>query len=230
MSSVHLVGGEKGGVGKSVVARTLAQYFIDKGLSFAALDADNSHGALLRYYADYTRAVDLEQLDSADQIMDRALGAERSVVVDLPAQSTRYFRRWANSGDVLSFAPQMGVELYFWHVSDGGYDSVRVLEGALEEFRGQLKFVVVKNYGRSQEFEQLEESKAATELREQGGHLIDFPGLNSRTMYMIDGYGASFWAAVNSQDPELALSPMERQRTKLWLARAYEGIDTVIAR
>src|SRR4051794_37940412 len=37
MSKVHFVGGEKGGVGKSVVARLLCQYCIDKKLPFAAV-------------------------------------------------------------------------------------------------------------------------------------------------------------------------------------------------
>ena len=31
MPSINFIGGEKGGVGKSVLARVLAQYFIDKG-------------------------------------------------------------------------------------------------------------------------------------------------------------------------------------------------------
>ena len=30
MANIHLIGGEKGGVGKSVVARVLAQYMIDQ--------------------------------------------------------------------------------------------------------------------------------------------------------------------------------------------------------
>ena len=33
MSRIHFVGGEKGGVGKSVVARLLAQYYIDESPS-----------------------------------------------------------------------------------------------------------------------------------------------------------------------------------------------------
>ena len=37
MSKVHFVGGEKGGVGKSVIARLLCQYCIDKKLAFTAL-------------------------------------------------------------------------------------------------------------------------------------------------------------------------------------------------
>jgi hypothetical protein len=37
MSSLNFIGGEKGGVGKSVAARVLAQYFLDKGLPFIRL-------------------------------------------------------------------------------------------------------------------------------------------------------------------------------------------------
>ena len=55
MSHIHFVGGEKGGVGKSVLARLLAQWFIDRSTPFAAVDGDLSHGALVRMYADYSQ-------------------------------------------------------------------------------------------------------------------------------------------------------------------------------
>ena len=53
MSTIHLIGGEKGGVGKSVVARLLAQYMIDHEIPFTGFDTDRSHGSLLRFYSDY---------------------------------------------------------------------------------------------------------------------------------------------------------------------------------
>ena len=37
MANIHLIGGEKGGVGKSLVARILAQYLIDKELPSSVL-------------------------------------------------------------------------------------------------------------------------------------------------------------------------------------------------
>src|SRR5690606_674956 len=120
MSTVHFVGGEKGGVGKSVVARALAQHLVDRQIPFAAIDAASSHGALLRYYGDFAQPADLESFASADQILDRALGADRQVLVDLPAQSARAVRRWMDAGDVVNFAREMGVALVFWHVTDGG--------------------------------------------------------------------------------------------------------------
>lgn len=48
MATIHFIGGEKGGVGKSVVSRLLAQYLIDHKLPFLGFDSDRSHGALLR--------------------------------------------------------------------------------------------------------------------------------------------------------------------------------------
>src|SRR4051812_35617042 len=72
MSTIHFIGGEKGGVGKSVVARLVAQYCIDKAIAFTAIDADASHGALLRYYGDYAKSVDLYRPESVDVILELA--------------------------------------------------------------------------------------------------------------------------------------------------------------
>lgn len=229
MSTVHFIGGEKGGVGKSVVSRLLCQYCIDKGRPFAAVDADASHGALVRYYGEYSQAVDLESFDSADHIMDRALGSERAVLVDLPAQSSRLLRRWMKSGDVLNFAREMGVTLYFWHVTDGGFDSVNELENAFGHFATAMKFVVVKNHGRSIDFSQFDESSVVERLKAAGGLVLDLPLLHAATMYKIDKKGSSFWAAMNSLDDSLALLPMEKQRTKLWLKEAYQAVDQIFA-
>ena len=48
-TNIHLIGGEKGGVGKSLMARVLAQYLIDRQLPFLGFDTDRSHGALMRF-------------------------------------------------------------------------------------------------------------------------------------------------------------------------------------
>jgi len=57
MASMNFIGGEKGGVGKSVTARALAQYFIDSGTPFTGFDTDRSHHSFNRFYADYASPV-----------------------------------------------------------------------------------------------------------------------------------------------------------------------------
>jgi hypothetical protein len=225
MSTVHLVGGEKGGVGKSVMARVLAQYFIDRGLKFVAIDADNSHGALLRYYSEFTQPADLETFASADQILDRALGSDRRVLVDLPAQSARQLERWMTAGDVPAFASQMGVSLVFWHVSDGGFDSVNELDRVSRMFGAPMTYVVVKNRGRSPDFSQLDESPTFEGLVARGARSLSLPLLDPATMYQVDRFGSSFWAAVHASEGENTLTPMQRRRVERWLHECFAGID-----
>jgi hypothetical protein len=227
MSTVHFVGGEKGGVGKSVLARVLAQSFVDRQQRFVALDADLSHGALVRYYGDFVERVDLTQLDSADQIVERALGSDRRVLVDLPAQSHRALQRWLTESDVFEYARESDVRLVYWHVTDGGFDSVTHLEQVLDLFGSSLGYVAVKNLGRSDDFSQFDASPASQRLRELGGKIISLPELDSAVMYKIDRFGSSFWAAINTTDGASAMSPLERRRAKLWLERAYSALDQV---
>ena len=66
--NIHFIGGEKGGVGKSVVARLLAQYWIDREQLWKGYDGDLSHGALLRHYSDYADPLDIERLEDLDQL------------------------------------------------------------------------------------------------------------------------------------------------------------------
>ncbi len=224
MSHIHFVGGEKGGVGKSLVARLLSQWFIDRSAPFAAVDADASHATLMRSYAGYAQSADLEDFASADEIVNRALAAERSVVVDLPAQSNRVLDRWIRSADVLRFAREAGVRLTLWHVTDGSVDSVNDLERTLERWGDAFAYVAVKNHGRGKDFTLFDESDARRRLDERGGRTIDLPELDASTMTRIDRTNASLWGAANNAEGENALAPLQRQRARLWLARCYQAL------
>jgi len=228
MSHIHFVGGEKGGVGKSVTARLLAQWFIDHSQSFAGIDADHSHGVLMRFYAEYTRPIDLTEPESADQIMDRALGAERKVLVDLPGQSIRPLHAWLTGADILQFAQEVGVGFTFWHVTDGSYASVSEIDEVIEVFGDAVRHVVVKNFGRGKDFSLFDGSDAKRRLDALQGSVVEVPELDATAMHRIDATGASFWAAGNSSDGPYTLRPLERQRVKLWLKQAYAALAPVL--
>jgi hypothetical protein len=178
VSQIHFIGGEKGGVGKSVVARLLAQYWIDRGRAFAGVDGDSSHGALVRHYGDFSHFVDLSQNDSADQILDRALGADRRVLVDLPAQSAKSLDAWLTGANVLGLARELGTPITFWHVSDGGFASVGQLDKALDRYTDRVGHIVVRNHARSKDFSQLEASPAMGKLAALSGSVVDLPELD----------------------------------------------------
>src|ERR1700733_7376520 len=102
MTQIHLVGGEKGGVGKSVVSRLLAQYFIDNAIPFLGFDSDRSHGALMRFYAGYASPVVMDRYESLDAIIEAAAEQpERRVLVDLAAQTQDPLTKWMDESQLL---------------------------------------------------------------------------------------------------------------------------------
>ena len=225
MSTIHFIGGDKGGVGKSVVARLCAQYCIDKTLPFVALDADGSHGALLRFYGDFTRPIDLTRYESADEILALATQEPRRVLVDLPAQSERALSAWLSEGGVLDLAAESGVRLMFWHVIDDGKDALTTLARLLDRHGDRVSYCVVKNQGRGKDFTLFDRSPGRATCDRLAAVVLDLPELHAAAMQKIDRLDASFWNAVNSEasGPD-ALTRMDRQRIKVWLLSAYEQL------
>lgn len=232
MRSLNFIGGEKGGVGKSVVARALAQYYIDKGRPFTGFDTDRSHTTFARFYADYAAPVVVDRYEGLDQI---ALpfedapeeGAGHSVIVDLAAQTAAPLARWIRDSDLLGLLDELGVQVNFWHLADAGKDSVALLGGLLETYGEGPNYVVVKNHGRGTDFSQLEASTELAAAQALGARVISLPELHEASMRKIDRQNASFWAAAHGTTGVDALGMLERQRVKTWLKQAYADLDTL---
>ncbi|EJL87947.1 hypothetical protein PMI16_02835 [Herbaspirillum sp. CF444] len=226
MSYIHFIGGEKGGVGKSLVSRVLAQYFIDWNVPFFGFDTDKSHGALLRFYADFSAPLALDRHDSLDPLVERALeDPQRRILVDLAAQTQHSLSAWIEDSGVLDFAQEQGITLTWWHVMDTGRDSVDLLRKWLDQFGGRLKLVIVLNEVRGERFEILEASGERERAEALGANVVTLRRLPDTTMQRIDQQSASFWAALNQPGGANAgLGLLERQRVKVWLNRAYADI------
>src|SRR5580658_4184956 len=121
MANIHLIGGEKGGVGKSLVARILAQYMIDNELPFLGFDTDRSHGALMRFYAGFASPVLVDRYEALDAIIEAAVAQpDRRILVDLAAQTHEPLARWMEESGVVELAADTGFALHYWHVMDAG--------------------------------------------------------------------------------------------------------------
>ncbi|MEI7783974.1 MAG: mobilization protein [Betaproteobacteria bacterium] len=231
MSSLNFIGGEKGGVGKSVVARVLAQYFIDKHQPFIGFDTDRSHTTFTRFYQDYASPVIVDSYESLDAIalaLDEASGeAKPSVIVDLAAQTSAPVARWIHESDLFSVMDDMGVKVNFWHVADAGKDSVDLLDQLVETYRTGPNYVVVKNLGRGTDFSQLDRSSALQKARDFGAQVVSLGQLQESSMRKIDRNDASFWAAVNTSSGPDSLGLLERQRAKHWLRKTYETLESL---
>jgi hypothetical protein len=229
MNKIHLIGGEKGGVGKSVVARVVAQYMIDKNIPFLGYDTDRSHGSLMRFYSDYASPVVVDNYESLDAIVEAAVEQpDKRVLVDLAAQTHDALVKWMDESGVLETAEELQVSFYYWHVMDSGKDSVDLLKKLLDRFGARLNYVIVLNQLRSETFDIFYASAEREHAREFNAKVITLKHLHEPVINKIDAGSTSFWAAKNRSTTEVkGLGLLERQRVKLWLRSAYEQIDAV---
>lgn len=219
---VHLIGGEKGGVGKSLVSRLLAQYFIDHDIAFLGFDTDRSHGSLLRFYAGYASPVLIDRYEALDTIIESSIDQPgRRVLVDLAAQTHEPLTKWMDESGVLDLADVSGLAIHYWHVMDSGRDSVDLLKKLLDRFGHRLRYVLVRNQLRGDDFSLLEQSGELERALGFGAKVLSIKRLHDAVVQKIDAANSSFWAARNAADGGGKLGLMERQRLKLWLNHAY---------
>jgi hypothetical protein len=225
MARIHFIGGEKGGVGKSLVARILAQYLIDHERPFLGFDTDKSHGALMRFYAGYASPVVVDRYESLDAIVEAAAAdPNRSILVDMAAQTQDALTQWMDDSGLLELSSEMGLALTYWHVMDSGRDSVDLLKKLLDRFGSRLNYVLVQNHIRGDNFDMLDASGEKKRALELHARIIDIKRLHEASMIKIDSQSSSFWSATQSADAH-ALGILERQRVKMWLKNAYSEID-----
>ena len=229
MANIHLIGGEKGGVGKSVVARVVAQYMIDKQIPFVGFDTDRSHGSLIRFYSEFASPMLIDSYESLDTMVE--LAAENPgerILVDLAAQTHERLVKWIDESGVLEALNEHGLSLTYWHVMDSGKDSLSLLKSLFDRFGSRLNYVIVLNQLRGEGFDLFEKSAEKAQADALHAKIVTVKRLNQEVIAKIDAENASFWAAqqkgvMNGN----GLGILQRQRVKVWLQHAYGQIDGV---
>jgi hypothetical protein len=229
MTNIHLIGGEKGGVGKSLVARLIAQYLIDRSIPFLGFDSDRSHGALLRFYSGYASPVLIDRYDSLDAIVEAATEMpERRVLVDLAAQTQERLTQWMDDSQLLEVAAELGLYIRYWHVMDAGRDSVDLLKRLIDRHGSKLNYVLVLNEVRGDDFRILNGSGEKERALGLGASVMTLKRLHETSMIKIDASSSSFWAVANKSEGDTSgLGLLERQRVKLWLRNTFGEIERI---
>lgn len=223
MGKVHFVGGEKGGVGKSMTARVLAQFYIDHDQPFLGFDCDASHGTFSRFYNEFASPILIGEEDSLDGMLAAIEEyPDRDLIIDLAAQASQPLGKWIEETDVFGLLDEMGYQVCLWHVMDDGADSVALLDDLLDRYpQPSVDFVVVQNLGRGTDFSRFQKSDTYKKAVGREALIIELPKLQSKLTQKIDFNNSSFWAVANDKG---IMNIAERQRMKVWLRNTYEQL------
>jgi hypothetical protein len=171
----------------------------------------------------------VDNIEALDSIIEAAAEQpERRVLVDLAAQTHDPLVKWMDDAGVLNLADEMGMTIHYWHVMDSGKDSVDLLKKLLDRFGTGMKYVLVRNQIRGNDFSVLEQSGEQARAIQLGARVVTVKKLGDSVINKIDAGSSSFWKAKNPQDPTGGgLGLMDRQRVKAWLRDVYREIDDV---
>ncbi len=228
MNHIHFIGGEKGGVGKSTLARLLAQYLIDKQQPWVGFDTDRSHPALMRFYPGYASPTVVDRFEALDAIVESvAASPGRRAIVDLAAQTHEPLLKWMDDSGFINIAHELGLGAVYWHVMDSGRDSVDLLRRLLDRFGTGMRYVLVRNQIRGTDFGLLEQSGEQARAIQLGAQVISIKRLHEPAMQKIDAASLGFGKAKSDSEGAGALGLMDRQRVKMWMREVYRELDDV---
>ena len=225
LGTIHLIDGEKGGVGKSFVARTMIQYALDKDFPFTAVETDRSNPDVAGVYKDICQYAvlteDEKQADKADRIFE--MGMEKDVIVSLPSQVHRAMKSWIEKNQLLTLGNEYGVSFCKWFVCNGEYDSIRLFLASLNCYEKRMTHILVRNLGLCDEWSPIDEDEAVQKLiKKYRVKIIDFPKLGHKERYKINQHRLRFDNASEYKD----FGVLGKQRVVNFLKAAYRAFDS----
>jgi hypothetical protein len=222
-----LTHGEKGGVGKTTVARIIADFLAARNIAFRSFDAEGPTGQLLRFHPNETESVDVTDAAKVAPVLDYVMdGASRRVaLVDLGARSGEDVRSWLYRGGALEEAENSRLGITVVYVLGGAVDSVGHLKECYAALGRDVTYIVARNLGVAPKFEVYDQSKVRQELLSSGAREITIPALDPAVYQSVDRASISFGAFADAPNGNFGYT--ERRYCRTWLRECFAALDEV---
>jgi len=235
---------DKGGTGKSIFSRALADRLRRDRIDSLLVDGDGTVGQLLQFYGERDDAGRLQEQTPDRGVMpflmtggvkDRdalvnMLEYEKPVVLcDLPAGSITFTRQLEQDVGLLDLVTRQGYRLTLVNVISPYRASTRTVSQMIELGGDRVDYVVVENawFGDQGDYilwyggDGVPVSKGKIMLEQQQGITLRMPRLEGRTCALIDAYNLTYCAAADDKRLPIA----DRSRVHRWLKAMDSELD-----
>lgn len=222
---IYLVGGSKGGVGKSMVTMALIDYLQGNGESVVLIETDTSNPDVWKTYGESTKG-ELVNLEDADgwikliNICGDEGNKESTIVINTRAANNQGVQKY---GETLnSTLEELGRTLIAFWVINRQRDSLELLKDFREALPNALVHVVRNGYfGEESKYQLYNGSKIRAAVEENGGKSLTFPDMAD--LLADDIYTKRLTIAKASADLPIG----NRAELKRWKALANVMFDEV---
>ena len=229
--TVIIVGADKGGVGKTTVARTLLDYLIAHQIPARAFDTEAPRGTLKRFHPDATDIVDINLVSDQMKIFDTLNSAEAAVtVIDVRAGLMSQTLRALRDFGFLDAAKKGQITFAVFHILGPTIASLDEIADTAA-FLGDAKYFLVKNFINNTHFFQWDEKTHSSYFRKiKDAVEITIPKLNEMATEQVDLASVpfvTFIANKKSNGDPAAYSFVLRGYVRHWLGNVWGEYDRI---
>lgn len=222
--NIYLIGGSKGGVGKSLVTMAIVDYLQDRGESVLLVESDTSNPDVWKAYKDEVEAklVNLDEADGWIELVNICDSIPDSVVVINTA--ARNNKGVSTYGETLnSTLAELKRKLVTLWVINRQRDSLELLKEFMEALPNAVVHVVRNGFfGEERKFELYNGSKLRSAVEASGGKSVTFPDLADRVSDDIYSKRMSIVVALK----ELPIG--NRAELVRWRGEVKKALESVI--
>lgn len=239
-----MVVSDKGGTGKSIFSRALADRLRRARTAALLVDGDGAVGQLLQFYGERDEDARLCQQDAdtgvmtfdmkggvedRDALINFMEHAQAVVMCDLPAGSLSFLESLDTDLGLLERVSDQGYRVTLVNVMSPYRASTRTVQQMIEFAGPRADYVVAFNawFGTAQDYllwygnDQVPASKGIEWLGRHHGRLLTIPRLEGRTCALIDAFNLTYSQA--REDPRLTIA--DRARVHRWLKVMDSELD-----
>jgi hypothetical protein len=144
--AVVLIGADKGGVGKTTVARTLLDYFAQHQVRTRAFDTEMPRGTLKRFHPDVTDVVDISHVPDQMRIFDTVNSTDAAVsLIDVRSGLLSPTLRALHNIGFIEAAKKDELTFVVFHILGSSIASLDEIAETADSLR-DAKYFMVKNF------------------------------------------------------------------------------------
>src|ERR1700716_127127 len=160
--AVVLIGADKGGVGKTTVARTLLDYFADRQVRARAFDTEVPRGTLKRFHPEMTDVVDINHVPDQMPIFDTVNSTDAAIsLIDIRAGLLSPTLRALRDIGFIDAAKKGDITFIVFHILGPSIASLDEIADTAA-YLGDAKYFMVKNFINNTHFFEWDEATHAS--------------------------------------------------------------------
>lgn len=198
MAALILVGADKGGVGKTMLARALLDHLERLQISVRAFDTEPAPGVLKRFHPS-AEIANVDELGGQMKIFD-GIDQAQVTVVDLHAGSLSTTLRAMRNAGLLDDATRGAITLIVVHVLGASVASLtEIADTAAQLAEGGTHFLIKNRASDGQFFEWDKATSDSFFKAIDAAAILDIPHLDAIAAESVDRAGLSFSAFISAR-------------------------------